>query len=184
MKNIAKGPFILLTSRDVYRNPWISVREDKVIRPGGTEGIFGVVEMKAGSSVLALTDDNEVFLVREYKYGIEHDSIESISGAIDGSETPLETAKRELKEELGLEASEWIDLGIVNPFTTIINSPNYMFLARGLTVGENNPDDGEILHTIKMPFSEVVDMVMNGEITHSASCVLVLKAERYLNQQN
>lgn len=91
-----KGPFHLVSTREVYKNPWIRVREDKVIRQGGKDGIFAVIEMKAGSSVLALTADYHAYLVKEYKYGIARESIEIMSGALERLETPLDTAKREL----------------------------------------------------------------------------------------
>jgi 8-oxo-dGTP pyrophosphatase MutT (NUDIX family) len=182
MENEKKGPYEVISSRSAYRNPWISVREDKVIRPGGKEGYFGVIEMKAGSSVLALTEKNEVYLVKEYKYGIERDSTEVMSGALEADETPLEAAKRELKEELGLEATEWVDLGVVDPFTTVVHSPNYMFLAMGVKEGDNSPDEGEVLEVLRVPFLKAVDMAMHSEITHSASCVLILKADKYLRQ--
>ena len=180
MEHETKGPYKVLSTRNAYENPWLSVREDRVIRPGGKEGYFGVIKMKAGSSVLALTRQSEVYLLREYKYGIERNSIELMSGALEGEETPLEAARRELKEELGLEADEWIDLGVVDPFTTVVHSPNYMFLALGVHEGERSPDEGEVLEVIKTAFSTAIDMVMRSEITHSASCVLILKADKYL----
>lgn len=180
MQREMKGPYEVLSSRNVYENPWLSVREDQVIRPGGKQGYFGIIEMKAGATVLALTPENEVYLVSEYKYGIERDSIELMSGALERDETPLGAARRELKEELGLEADEWIDLGVVDPFTTAVRSPNYMFLAKGVHEGDQKPDEGEVLEILKTPFAEVIDMVMRSEITHSASCVLILKADRYL----
>jgi 8-oxo-dGTP pyrophosphatase MutT (NUDIX family) len=180
MEHKTKGPYTVLSSRNAYENPWLIVREDKVIRPGGKEGYFGIIEMKAGASVLALNSQHEVYLVSEYKYGIERDSIELMSGALEPDETPLDAAKRELKEELGLEADEWIDLGVVDPFTTAVHSPNYMFLAMGIQEGEPTPEDGEVLEIIKTRFSEAIEMVMRSEITHAASCVLILKAERYL----
>jgi ADP-ribose pyrophosphatase len=181
MMNKIKGPFEFLSRKTVYSNPWLEVYEDKVIRPGGREGYFGVVQMKAGSSVLAITDNNEAYLVKEYKYAIERESVELMSGALEENETPLDGARRELKEELGLEARDWIDLGVVDPFTTLISSPNYMFLALGITEGKRNPDEGEVLEVLKVPFAEVVDMVMRSEISHSASCVLILKAQQYLH---
>jgi ADP-ribose pyrophosphatase len=183
MDQETKGPYKVLSTRKAYENPWLSVREDRVIRPGGKEGYFGIIEMKAGSSVLALTRANEVYLVKEYKYGIERDSIELMSGALEENETPLEAAKRELKEELGLEADEWIDLGVVDPFTTAVRSPNYMFLAMGVHEGEHSRDEGEVLEIITTPLSNAIDMVMRSEITHSASCVLILKADRYLRDR-
>lgn len=177
-----KGPFQQIDSREVYKNKWINVREDNVIRPDGTKGIFGIIEMKGGASVLAMTNDEQIYLTREYKYGIGRDSLELMSGGMDAGENPLQAAQRELREELGLEAREWIDLGFVDPFTTIIKSPNHMFLARGVNKIQWTPDQGEPLEIITIPFTEAIEMVMLGKITHSASCVLILKAARYLEK--
>lgn len=182
MEKQDKGPFQVLASRKVYESPWIRLREDRVIRPGGTESYFGVIEMKAGASVLALTDEHEAYLVKEYKYGIGRDSIELMSGALESGESPLDAAKRELKEEIGLEAEQWINLGVVDPFTTVVHSPNYMFLACGVRQGEMCRDEGEVLEISKVPFSQAVEMVLRSEITHAASCVLILKAEKYLQR--
>jgi 8-oxo-dGTP pyrophosphatase MutT (NUDIX family) len=174
----------ILSSKNVYTNQWIKVREDKVIRPGGIEGIFGVVEMKAGSTVLAINSKKEAYLIKEYKYAIQRDSVELMSGGLDNNESPLEAAKRELKEETGLEAEEWVDLGVVDPFTTIINSSNYMFLALDAKKGKQDPEEGERIQVVKYPFKEVIEMVMSNKITHSASCVCILKAARYLEDND
>ncbi len=178
------GPYKVKSSRVVYKNPWIKVREDKVINISGNDGIFGVVEMKAGSTVLAVNNLFEVYLVKEYKYGIERDSIELMSGGLDKGETPLEAAKRELKEEIGIVAKEWIDLGVVDPFTTVVHSPNYMFLARNIEEGTSSPDEEEKIKIIKVNFMKAVEMVIQSEITHSASCVCILKAYNYLKEKN
>jgi ADP-ribose pyrophosphatase len=171
------NPFKLLASAIVYKNPWISVREDKVVRPGGKEGIFGVIEMVAGSSVLPIDHEGNVLLVKEYKYAVGRVTIEVISGGIDKNETPLGAAKRELMEEIGTEAKEWIELGSVDPFTTVVSSPNYLFLARGLDHFEPKPDEGETIERLTVPFEKALEMVKQGEITHAASCVLILRAQ-------
>lgn len=176
------GPFEILSTKIVYQNPWIRVREDSVIRPGGSSGIFGIVEMVSGSSVLPITKDGMVYLVSEHKYGIERESLEVISGALDSNETPLDGAIRELQEELGLTAGKWTELGVVDPFTTVIRSPNFMFLAEDLRSGPSNPDEGEEVYAVKYPLVDALNMVMSGKITHSASCVLILKAARILGQ--
>src|SRR5690348_15777215 len=110
------NPFAITDTREVYKNRWIAVREDKVIRPDGQPGVFGVVHMVAGASVLPMTDSGTVWLVREYKYAIERPSLEVISGGVEEDETPLECAKRELQEEVGLIAAHWDDLGRLDPF--------------------------------------------------------------------
>lgn len=174
------NPFRLIDSNEVYKNPWISVREDQVIRPGGSPGVFGVVTMRPGSTVLALDKDLNVFLTREYKYGVARETLELMSGGIDEGETPLEAAKRELREELNLEAKVWVDLGVVDPFTTVVSSPNYLFLAMELSAAVGVLDEGETLQIEKVPIADVVQMVESSKITHSASCILILKAEKYL----
>lgn len=183
MSAVVKGPFRLLSTRQIYVNPWIRVREDKVIRPGGAEGIFGVVELMAGSSVFALTDDNQLYLAREYKYGVQEYSVELISGGLNKGEAPLEAAKRELREELGMEAREWISLGAINPFTNVIRSQSYLFIALGVEEKHlPSPDPGERIEVMKVSVEEAVRMVMNNEITNGSSCTLILKAYFYLQQ--
>src|SRR3989338_10662642 len=107
--NIKKGPWTAIDSKIIYKNPWIVVREDIVIRPDNKKGVFGVVKMKAGVSILPLDGENNVYLTQEYHYAVERITIEAISGGIDDKEHKLDTAKRELKEETGILADEWID---------------------------------------------------------------------------
>lgn len=178
----AQGPYTVLSSEPRYRNRWMTLREDRVIRPGGTEGLFGVVEMVAGSSVLAIDGEDKVHLVREYKYAVGRDSLEAISGGIDEGETPLAAAQRELREEAGLVASEWQELAAVDPFTTAIRCRNHLFLARGLSHSETDLDDGEELTLVTLPFDSALQMVLAGEISHAASCVLILRAARLLGR--
>ena len=175
-----RGPFKITGSREVYHNRWLRIREDQVIRPDGSAGIFGLVEMKSGSSVIAIDRDFNLVLGKEFKYGINRESLETLSGAIEEGETPLEAAKRELEEETGNIASEWIDLGVIDPFTTVIHSPNYMFLAMKLSAGTVSLDPGEIVDVVSVPFREAIRMVLDSRITHGASCVGILKAARYL----
>lgn len=173
------GPYRRLDSREVYRNPWIRVREDRIVRPAGGEGIYGVVSLKAGSSVLAIDDAGRALLVREYKYALERDSLEVVSGGIDEGESPLDAARRELAEELGATAAEWIPAGTLHPFTTVVRSENHMFVARGLApVPGHAPDPDEPVDIVRVPLAEAVAMVERGEIVHGASCVLLLRAAR------
>ncbi len=113
---------------------------------------------------------------------MERETLELISGGIEHGESPLGAAQRELREEGGLEANDWVDLGVVDPFTTAIRSPNHIFLARRLTQVQGRLDEGEILDTVRVPLQEALRMVMSSEITHAASCTLLLKAERYLRE--
>ena len=107
-----------------------------------------------------------------------------MSGGLEDDESPLDAAKRELREELGVIADEWTSFGCVDPFTTIIRSPNHMFLATGLRSSAVAPDAGEVLESVRIPFREVERMVVKGEITHAASCVLILMAGIYLRENH
>ncbi|KKT57941.1 MAG: Pyrophosphohydrolase related protein [Candidatus Amesbacteria bacterium GW2011_GWB1_47_19] len=169
-------------TKTVYKNPWISVREDEVIRPDGKPGIFGVVTMKAGVTVLPVDNKGKVYLTREFHYGIGRITAEAISGGIYSGEDKLAAAKRELEEETGLKAARWQYLDWIDPFTTAVVSPNYLYLACGLTEGQSHPEGTETIRVIKVPYEKALEMVEEGEITHSATVVLLLKAKDILGK--
>jgi 8-oxo-dGTP pyrophosphatase MutT (NUDIX family) len=93
----------------------------------------------------------------------------------------LETAKRELKEETGLTASKWTNLGKLHTSNSVTDEVGYMYLAEELTLGESQPDDTEILQIKKVNLLEAVKMVMNSEITDSLSIAAILKVARLKN---
>lgn len=175
-----KGPWKVISNEIKYQNPWISVCEDKVIRPDGLNGIFSTVTMKAGSSVLPLDENKNVFLTKEFKYALNDYSIEVISGGREPSETYEAAAIRELKEEVGIVASKLIPLGYINPFTSVVYSPNYLFLATGLDYIQATPEPTETIEVINIPFEQAVEWAMNGTISHGASVALILKSLIYL----
>src|SRR3989344_6530854 len=179
--NKKKGPWTILSSKTIYRNPWITVVEDKVIRPDGKKGIFGTVTMKEGISALPLDKDNYVYLTREYKYAVSRVILEAVSGGFEKGEDKLKSAKRELSEEMGIVAKKWAYLGFVDPFTNAILSPNHLYLAQGLTFEKSHPEGTEKIEILKMPFDEAYQMVMDSKITHSATVALILKTKALLN---
>ena len=175
------GPWTIKRSRQIYRNRWIEVKEDRVTMPNGSDGDFTTVGMKPGISVLARDDMGDVYLTSEFRYAIGRESLEVVSGAIDEGENPLDAARRELREEAGIIAEEWSDLGMVDPFTSLIKSPAYLFLAGNLSFTDTRREETEIIRVIKMKLNEAVEMVMQSKITHGPSCVLILKASRHLS---
>lgn len=174
-----RGPYEITSVKEIYKNPWITVHEDTIIRPNGEEGIYGVVEYSPGVAVVALNNKNEVYLVREYAYAINEYNTSIPSGGVDANETPLDAAKRELKEEAGVVADDWIDLGYVNPFTMIIKGPQYLFMAKNALIESEHEEEFEVL---TVPFADAYQMVMESKINHAGSCVAILKTHQSLQK--
>lgn len=164
----------------VYADPWISVRKDDVIRPDGKPGIHTVIALKPGVSVIALGEDNRLYLTEEFHYGVGRVTIEAVSGGIEPDEDPLTAAQRELREELGIHARQWTDLGTCDPFTANVVSPTRLFLARQLTLGDRAPEGTELIRVAQMSLQEAVQCVMTSRITHAPSCLAILKVARIL----
>jgi ADP-ribose pyrophosphatase len=178
----SNGPWLIEKTIQRYKDAWLEVNEDTVIRPDGKPGSFATVRMKPGVSVLAMDDDGSVYLTIEYKYAIERESIEVVSGGIDEGESTIDAARRELREEVGLEAAEWTELDFVDPFTSAINSPAALFLARKISVVDATPEGTEVIKVLRLDLSEAVQMVLDGRITHGPSCVVLLKTSFLLNR--
>lgn len=175
-----KGPFELKNSREVYKNPWITVREDEVTRPDGKSGIFGVINYGEGVCILPMDKDKNVYLIKEYMYAIESYDFELPSGGIEKNETPLEAAKRELFEETGLKSKEFISLGVANPLTMIVKSPFHMFLALNCSL-KSSPEKG--IEVKKVSWEKLIEMIETSEISHSGTLSAVLKAKLYFENK-
>ncbi len=172
------GPWKILRRHEVYRDPWLRVTKDDVLRPDGSPGTYSVSHMKAGVCVLAVDEAGVCHLTEEFHYAVGRVTLECVSGGIDPGEDDLSTAKRELAEELGLTASVWTPLGVVDPFTAIAFSPTKLWLAEGLQEIEAAPEPTERIRHVRLPFEEVLEKVMKSEITHAPSVALILKASR------
>lgn len=154
------------------------IREDEVRWENGTPGSFAVAEFRPGSTVLPYWPDGRVRLVREFKYGVGDYTLEAMSGGMNDGESPLDAARRELREELGLTASDWRDYGYLHPLTSILSVRNYLFVARGLTDGAAAPDATEQIEPVEMTLAQAAGEVLAGRITHAASCLLILRLAR------
>ena len=175
-----RGPWIVHDTSERFKNKFVAVSEDSVTEPDGRRGTYATVTLNPGVAVLAIGERGEVHLTRQFRYAIGADSVEVVAGAVEAAEDVLDAAKRELREEIGLSAESWTDLGTINMDTSILCCPVQLFLARGLRRVGNDPDPSENIQPLTMPFEEAVAMVHEGAITHAPSCVLILKAVRAL----
>ena len=145
------------------------LRMDRSVSPRtGEEYDFIVLESAPWVNVIALTDRDEVVLIRQYRHGIREVTLEIPGGLADETDDPLAAAKRELLEETGYRGEEWIDLGYVHPNPAIQNNRCHTFLALGAKpVGTQSLDDKEDIAVILKPLAEIPRLIQEGAITHS-----------------
>jgi 8-oxo-dGTP pyrophosphatase MutT (NUDIX family) len=177
-----RGPWQVRDRQVRFRNEFIEVVEDSVTRPDGDDGWYATVTMKAGVTVLPLDDEGNVHLARQFRYAAGGQTLELPSGAVEIQEDPGDAARRELREELGLECRELTPLATVDLDTSIVRCPVSLFIATGLRQTAADPDPTEAIDRVAMPLDEALARVMQGQISHAASCVLLLKAARYLRR--
>ena len=179
-----RGPYTIKSSKQIYKNPWIEVREDAVVFPNGSESIWGTVHIKHGVSVLAMDDQGNIYFTKQFHYGTGNETPEVIAGGIDGDETPLQAAQRELQEEAGLEAKEWTFIGMMRPMTSYTDHVEHLYLARGLTEVSQHLDPGEIISIFKIPFATAVQWVMENKIEDCYSACLILRVAEYVKKHS
>ena len=151
-----ENPWTHLSSTIVYKNQWMSIREDRVVRPDGEPGIYAFLEKNAAAGVVALTPDNYVYLVGQYRYPLEEYSWEVVEGGAEDGEDPLTAAKRELQEEVGLIASKWMPLATDFHISNCVTSERgFLYLAQDLSEVKASPEGTEILQIKKGAFSRV-----------------------------
>lgn len=177
------NPWKKLSENSHYNNPWIDVSEHQVINPSGKPGIYGKVHFKNKAiGIIPIDEDGCTWLVGQYRYTLDEYSWEIPMGGGPEEEDILESAKRELKEETGLMASEWQNVLRIHTSNSVTDEEGFIFLAKVLEQGETEFEETEKLEIKKLPFTEAVQMVMNGKITDSLSIAGLLKVHLLLKE--
>jgi 8-oxo-dGTP pyrophosphatase MutT (NUDIX family) len=181
--NETHNPWTVLNERTIYDNKWIGLTEYDVLNPSGGKGIYGKVRFKnLAIGILPLDEKGNTWLVGQYRFTLDAYSWEIPEGGGDPALPPVESARRELLEETGLVAAEWLLLMEMHLSNSVSDERAYMFLARGLIQREAEPEETEQLVVRKLPFEEAYRMVERGEITDSMSVASILKVKLMLVQ--
>lgn len=172
------NPWKIISSELKYDNKWISVTEHIVKNPAGNDGIYGVVNFKNYAiAILPLDEDYHTYIVGQYRFPMNEYSWEVPEGGGDKTISPLESAKRELLEETGLKAEEWILIQELHLSNSATNEIGYIYVAKKLSQHIAEPEETENITIKKIHFDELYQMVQNQIVKDAFTIATVLRAK-------
>lgn len=169
-----QNPWRTLSTRPIYDNPWIAVREDAVVHPNGERGIYGVVHYKNKAVGVLPVEDGHVYLVGQYRYPLGRYSWEIPEGGCPEGEDTLAAARRELEEETGLRARRWRKLGEAYLSNSVSDELAVWYVATELEQSEARPEASEQLVVRRVSIEQAVGMALAGEITDALSLLALM----------
>jgi ADP-ribose pyrophosphatase len=179
--NETTNPWKLVASKSVYENNWIEVQHQDVITPAGNPGIYGVVHFKnLAIGIIPLDHENNTWIVGQYRYPLKKYSWEMPEGGGPIGFDPIESAKRELLEECGIIANKWDKILEMDLSNSATDEHAILYVARDLSFTESEPEETEDLQVKKIPFEDLFQLVMNGEIEDAMTVAAVLKLKLML----
>jgi ADP-ribose pyrophosphatase len=170
----------LISSETIASSGMLTVKRDQVRLPNGNSSQREYVLHPGAVVVVPLLANGNVILEKQFRYALNNVFIELPAGKIDAGEDILITGQRELLEETGYSAAEWIKLGHQHPCIGYSNEIIHMYMARGLTAGDKMLDDDEHLEVFEVSFNDCLTMIKNGEITDGKTIVALYSAEKFL----
>lgn len=180
-KDISKFVEATVSSKLIYDGNVIHVYRDDITLPDGKSAYREYNRHIGAVCVIPVTDEGEVICVRQYRYPVGDVLLEIPAGKLDSKdEDPMEAALRELREETGAVCKDLTYLGRYLGSPAILDEGIYMYMAEGLTFGDTDPDEDEFIESVRIPLSELVDMIMEGNVPDGKTQVAALRAEKIL----
>lgn len=176
----AGSPFETLSSRIVWQCPWYRVRQDQIRLPGGGNGEYNVVEHAGAVWVVPVTSDGRIVLIYHFRYTVEDWCWELPAGGLTAGDAPLDVAVKELREEVGGTAARWQEIGWFYTSNGISNEKAHVFLAAGVTLGDTDHEDAEVMTVHCLSVSQALHMARSGQMTDGPSALALLLSEPHL----
>lgn len=170
-----------VSREEIFDGCVLHVTRDTVRLPNGKHATREVAWHGGAVAVIPLFEDGTVLMERQYRYAHSRVVFEIPAGKLDSAEeAPLDAAKRELREETGMTASRYTDLGVIAPSVAVLSERIHLYLAEGLTEGKTNLDEDEFLSVERVPLDTLYRMVMEGKIEDSKTQIAILKVRELL----
>ena len=172
-----------LANELVFDGRLLKLYRDEVGLSDGGTSVREFVHHPGGVAAVALDDDGNVYLERQFRYPYRKVVTESPAGKLEPGEDPFEAIQRELKEEIGATAGRWDPLGYMMPSVGYTDEMLYLYLARDLTFGETHLDQDEFLEPFKLPFAEALAQASDGRINDGKTLVALFRADRLMREE-
>lgn len=178
-----KNPWTILSQKEIHSTPWIKVTQFDVLNPAGTPSQYSTVNFQnLAIGILPLDENYNTWLVGQWRFPVGGYSWEMPEGGGKKNVEPLESAKRELSEETGIEAKKWTKIQEFHMSNCVSDEFAILYVAQDLSFHESHPDEDEQLLVKKVPFNDVFNMVLNGEITDSMTIIAVYKVKYLIDK--
>ena len=164
-----------ISTEEIFSGRILHVHRDTVRLPNGKTATREVADHPGGVAIVALTEENEVYLVEQFRYAFDRVLLEIPAGKREIGEPPFVTAQRELREEIGAEADNWYDLGTLLPSPGCFGETLYLYMATNLRFTRQDLDEDEFLNVKKMPLNELVARCLDGTVADAKTVCGALK---------
>lgn len=173
----------LVSQKSIFRAKLFDVKQIDFESKTGKKKIHHIAERAPIALVFPLTDSYEIYLISEYRYMLNKTVLQAVAGHVEKKETAIAAARRELKEEAGIQAMQLEEIARIEMSGSVFRSKSHLFLAKGLEIGDNKLDDDEEISVVKMPLGLAVEKVMTGEINHATSMLGILLLDKLRTQK-